>query len=87
MDSLEDKINALLTKDPNKLGVYTDGYDGHCLRAQAYFSEQMPDIKRPEGRRVFRINQENTLNVFFEGDIILYKGKPIKIEEYYDTYC
>ena len=22
----------------------TDGYDGHCLRAYAYFSDQMPDI-------------------------------------------
>jgi len=43
-DSLEDKISALLTKDPNKLKVYTDGYDGHCLRAYSYFKEQMPDI-------------------------------------------
>lgn len=42
--SLEDRINAVLTKDPNKLKVYQDGYDGHCLRAFAYFPEQMPDI-------------------------------------------
>lgn len=42
--SLEDRINALLTKDPNKLKVYTDGYDGHSLRAYAYFGDQMPDI-------------------------------------------
>lgn len=42
--SLEDRISALTTKDPNKLKVYTDGYDGHCLRAYAYFGEQMPDI-------------------------------------------
>lgn len=42
--SLEDRISALTTKDPNKLKVYTDGYDGHCLRAYAYFSEQMPNI-------------------------------------------
>lgn len=42
--SLEDRINALLTKDPNKLKVYTDGYDGHSLRAYAYFKDQMPDI-------------------------------------------
>ena len=44
MDSLEDKINALLTKDPNKIGVYTDGYDGHARRALSYFEEQMPEI-------------------------------------------
>jgi DNA polymerase-1 len=42
--SLEDRISALTTKDPNKLKVYTDGYDGHSLRAYAYYSEQMPDI-------------------------------------------
>ena len=42
--SLEDRINALLTKDPNKIKVYVDGYDGHCLRAFAYFPEAMPDI-------------------------------------------
>jgi DNA polymerase-1 len=42
--SLEDRISALTTKDPNKLKVYTDGYDGHSLRAFAYFGSQMPDI-------------------------------------------
>jgi len=42
--SLEDRISALTTKDPNKLKVYTDGYDGHCLRAYYYYSEKMPDI-------------------------------------------
>jgi len=43
-NSLEDRISALTTKDPNKLKVYTDGYDGHSLRAYAYFGNQMPDI-------------------------------------------
>lgn len=43
--SLEDRISALTTKDPQKLKVYTDGYDGHSLRAFAYFGEQMPDIE------------------------------------------
>jgi DNA polymerase-1 len=42
--SLEDRISALTTRDPNKLKVYTDGYDGHSLRAYAYWGEQMPDI-------------------------------------------
>jgi DNA polymerase-1 len=42
--SLEDRISALQTKDPNKLKVYTDGYDGHCLRAYSYFHDLMPDI-------------------------------------------
>ena len=42
--SLEDRISALTTKDPNKLKVYTDGYDGHSLRALSYFREQLPPI-------------------------------------------
>lgn len=43
--SLEDRISALTTKDPNKLKVYTDGYDGHCLRAYTYYGDKMPDIQ------------------------------------------
>ncbi len=43
-NSLEDYISALTTKDPNKLAVYIDGFDGHCLRAAYYFSDQCPDI-------------------------------------------
>ena len=39
-NALEDMISALTTKDPNKIKIYTEGYDGHCLRAHAYF----PDI-------------------------------------------
>jgi len=46
--SLEDRISALTTKDPNKLKVYTDGFDGHCLRAYFYFGEYMPDITSME---------------------------------------
>lgn len=42
--SLEDRISGLTTKDPNKLKVYIDGFDGHCLRAYAYFGDEMPDI-------------------------------------------
>ena len=42
--SLEDRISALTTKDPEKLKVYLSGYDGHCLRAYSYFTDEMPDI-------------------------------------------
>lgn len=43
---VEDHISALLTKDKNKLKVYTDHYDGHCLRAYSYWKELMPDITK-----------------------------------------
>mgnify|MGYP000913002253 CR=1 FL=1 len=59
-NALEDHISALLTKDSNKLKVYIEGYDGHCLRAYQYWSHLMPDITqelenvRKEGR-VFKV--------------------------------
>ena len=44
--SLEDRISALVTKDINKIKVYSDGYDGHCLRSYYYYKDQMPDITK-----------------------------------------
>jgi len=44
-NSLEDMISALTTKDPNKMRVYVEGYNGHCLRAFSYFKSQLPDIQ------------------------------------------
>lgn len=43
-NALEDKVITLLTRDPNRLKVYLDGFDGHSLRAFSYFHDQMPDI-------------------------------------------
>ncbi len=43
-NSLEDYISALTTKDPNKLNVYLQGFDGHCLRAAYYFRDELPHI-------------------------------------------
>ena len=63
-NALEDHISALLTKDTNKLKVYIDHYDGHCLRAYSYFKEKMPDITaeldeiKKEGR-VFKVTLDS----------------------------
>lgn len=43
-NALEARVGALLTKDPQKLKVYTDGYDSHCLNSLAYFGDQMEGI-------------------------------------------
>lgn len=43
-NALEDRVNTLLTKDPNKLKVFTQGYDSHCLRASYFFPEKLPGI-------------------------------------------
>jgi DNA polymerase-1 len=54
-NSLEDYISALTTKDPNKLKVYIEGYDGHSLRASFYFKDEILkidsnfDFTTPEG--------------------------------------
>lgn len=81
-DSLEDKISGLTTKDPNKLKVYTDGYDGHSLRAFSYFREQMPDILQSEGRRVFKIEQNGETTYLFEGDLVMLpNGQTAPIED------
>lgn len=44
-NALEDKVITLLTRDPNRLKIYSDGFDGHSLRAYAYFHDLMPDIE------------------------------------------
>ena len=43
-NALEAMVDALVTEDPNKLKVYTEGFDSHCNNAYAYYKEQMPDI-------------------------------------------
>lgn len=43
-NALEDRVNTILTNDPNKVKIYKDGYDGHCFRAFYYWGDQMPDI-------------------------------------------
>lgn len=82
--SLEDRISALVTKDPNKLKVYEDGYDGHSLRAYAYFGDQMTGIVDGD---VASINSIQTLYPAFRQDsktptfLLTYGGTYIGIME------
>lgn len=81
--SLEDRISALTTKDPNKLKVYTDGYDGHSLRAYAYFGKDMPLIRQSEGKRSFELNQGGKTYYLLEGDLLeLPNGELVKVEDF-----
>ena len=72
--SLEDHISALITKDPQKLLVYTDNYDGHCLRSFSYYKEQMPDIEEKmkyadRDCKYFKVTHDNgTIEYFCEED-------------------
>lgn len=84
-DALEDHISALTTKDTNKLKVYTDGYDGHCLRAYAYFKDKMPDIvmAEPEERCYKAI--VNGKEVYFTGsEKIIYLDKEYTGDSLYE---
>jgi len=42
--ALEDRVVAILSQDPNKVRIFSEGIDGHCLNAYGYYSDQMPDI-------------------------------------------
>ena len=44
-NALEARINALLTKDPNKLAVYKADLDSHSWNALGYWPEEMNEIK------------------------------------------
>ena len=59
-NSLEDYISALTTKDPNKLKVYIDGFDGHSLRAAYYFKDELPqiDITDPKSVNTLKENED-----------------------------
>jgi len=37
----EDRVGANVTKDPNKIKVFTQGFDGHTLAATYYFEEEI----------------------------------------------
>lgn len=43
-NSLEAMIDALTTKDPHKLAIYTQDYDSHSYNSITYWPEKMPEI-------------------------------------------
>lgn len=84
-NSLEDYISALTTKDPNKLGVYIDKFDGHCLRAAYYFADQCPDIeKAPKNAICYKAKVGGTDIYFHSDEDIEYLGTPMKGRDLYE---
>jgi len=84
-DSLEDKISAVTTRDPMKIKVYSDGYDGHCLRALAYFGEHMEDIElAPEGAKTFCTEVDGKKIYFHSEEEIDYLGEKMTGQEFFD---
>lgn len=84
-NSLEDYISALTTKDPNKLRVYLDGFDGHCLRAHSYWPEKFPHIQLAEEKHTcYRANVNGTDFYFKENDKLEYDGKTYTGKQFYE---
>ena len=83
-NALEDHISALTTKDKNKIKVYLEHYDAHCLRAFSYFGDQMPDIQLPQqGEKCYKANVGGTDFYFTETQEIEYAGKIYTGAEFY----
>lgn len=84
-ESLEDKISAVTTRDPEKIKVYTDGYDGHCLRALAYFGDQMTDIELcPEGATAYMVEIGGNKIYFHSEEQINYMGEDMLGQDLYN---
>lgn len=82
--SLEDRINTLLTKDVNKMRVYIDQYDGHCLRAYYYWKELLPWVRQVDDTvECYNINGQ----VFTEDDLIEYRGETYNAKQFYTKFC
>lgn len=78
--SLEDRISALTTKDPEKLKVYTDGFDGHCLRAYAYFGDQMSKVIIPTEGKAYKYEAD-------DGTVKYYHESDPELQELIKTVC
>jgi DNA polymerase-1 len=86
-DSLEDKISAVTTNDPEKIKVYSDGYDGHCLRALAYFGEHMENVELlPEGATPYKLIMDGKEIYFHSNEEIEYKGKKLLGKELFAQF-
>ena len=83
MNSMEDMVNALLTRDKNKMAVYIDGYDSHSLRSYYYFRDKVPLIRQAkEGDKTYLLNGQYLLGT----DTVSYQDKTLTVEELYNDY-
>ena len=83
-NSLEDRISALTTKDPEKLKVYTDGFDGHCLRAYTYFKEDMPLIEQAlDTDTCYKVTVEGEDHYIKAGTLVHTPDGDMLIEQFY----
>lgn len=85
--ALEDVANSLLTKDPAKVKVWSDSYDGHCYRMVNYWPNEFKDLPRGiEGKEYFKI-VDNGTEYYLEAseEVTTADGKTMSAKEYYES--
>lgn len=79
-NALEAVTDALVTKDPNKLKIYTEGYDSHCLMAYTYWPEKMPDIVQAD-TDMYAVTVDGVTTYYSPGSIIETDNGKYKVED------
>lgn len=88
-NALEARVDALLTKDGKKLGVYIDGYDSHAFNTYYYWPEKFPD-HRVQGdnsvERTFKLTNDGK-NQYLLGtdELVLGDGTITTVKDFYDS--
>lgn len=81
-NALEARIDALLTKDPAKLAVYTVGYDSHAWNCYHYWKDQFPEVSLAEDTdEVYVVYIDGEPNYFKGSDLVYYKGNTLSVHE------
>ena len=86
-NALESTIGAKITQDPNRMKVFTDGYDSHMFNAYHYFTEEFAHVPQSvEEDDCFTIEQDGE-TLYLKGDtmVVCLDGKERTIKEYYET--
>lgn len=75
----------MTTKDYNKLRVYSDGYDGHSLRAYYYFKDRMPDIELAhDDEQCYTAKVGDNDICWKASDVIDYEGVKYSGKDFYE---
>lgn len=78
-------MDALLTKDPAKLAVYTSGYDSHAYNTYFYWPDKFPHLKVVEEEkclRTFKLEFDGQVHYLVEGDeVVAPDGRIMKVED------
>jgi len=81
--ALEDRLMANESKDRNKISIFQDEIDAHCLNAIGYFPEEIPDIiEELELWKQFEDGFIKTKDGFSHSSITS-EGTPITKKEFY----